>query len=227
MAALKQYGTPLSTTILPLHFIAHVFSLCNFSLLIGGIYLDTDAYPIAPLDSLRVHEFTMTFDNIVNPDRAAPKRLNNGVIATTASSPFLDKWITEYQSFDPSSWAKHSSEIPYSLATLHPDLIHIEWSRMSPISFGFQTSEAAVALTCGIYDARNQSIIYPRWNTQKRIYNFDSDTVLEQDIPNHRLFQMLTRKLVLHLTMTGARYSFDILNNFPNFKLYIFILCVL
>lgn len=146
-----------------------------------------------------MHEFTMTYDNIVNPDTSAPKRLNNGIIISTTNSTFLHKWITEYSQFDPSSWARHSSEIPFHLATQYPDLIHIEWSRMSPISFGFQTSEIATAITCGILDPLKKAIIYPRWDFSKRQYTFDGT------IPNIRIYEMVVKKLVLHLTMTGAR----------------------
>lgn len=161
--------------------------------------MDTDAYPISSLDELRKHEFTMAFDNLVNPDLTAPKRLNNGIILSTANSTFLSKWSKEYSSFDPSSWAKHSSEIPFFLATQYPDLIHIEWSRISPISFGFQTSETAAAITCGIFNKQLGEILYPRWIPKSRTYTY------ENVLPNKRLYEMISRKLVLHLTMTGAR----------------------
>jgi hypothetical protein len=165
----------------------------------GGIYLDTDVYPMASLDELRIHEFTMSFDNIVNSDLTAPKRLNNGVLVSSINASFLNIWMNEYSSFDSSSWAHHSSEVPYHLATQYPDLIHIEWSRISPISYGFQTSEAAAAITCGILDPTQHTILYPRWDHDSKTFTF-RDTV-----PNKRLYQMITRKLVLHLTMTGAR----------------------
>ena len=178
---------------------SYFFLSFSIHLYTGGMYLDTDAYPIASLDTLRMHEFTMTYDNIVNPDLTAPKRLNNGIIMSTTNSSFLSKWMTEYSQFDPSSWARHSSEIPFFLATQFPDLIHIEWSRMSPISFGFHTSEIATAITCGILDPINKVVIYPRWDASKRQYTYEGTN------PNKRIYDMITRKFVLHLTMTGAR----------------------
>ena len=40
----------------------------------GGMYLDTDAFAVQPLNEMRKHNFTLSFDNIVNPDENAPKR---------------------------------------------------------------------------------------------------------------------------------------------------------
>ena len=128
-----------------LKYVWHVMLIDEFCLQ-GGIYLDTDAFPVKQLDSLRIHEFTMAFDNIVNPDERAPKRLNNGVIFSTPTAEYLTYWIKEYVNFDPTSWDQHSSIVPYRLATAYPDLIHIEWSRISPISYGFQTAEAGESI---------------------------------------------------------------------------------
>ncbi len=161
--------------------------------------MDTDAFPIGSLDSLRVHEFTLAFDNLVNPNLNEPKRLNNGIILATNSSQFLSKWINEYHDFDTSSWAKHSSEIPFFLATQYPDLIHVEWSRLSPISYGFQTAEAAAALTCGILDTNQKRIIYPKYSHDSKSFIYDHDG------RGKRLYTQLVNKLVLHLTMSGER----------------------
>ena len=43
-----------------------------------------------------------------------------------------------------------SSVVPFRLATQFPDLVNIEMSRLSPISYSFQTSVLAEAITCGI-----------------------------------------------------------------------------
>jgi len=42
------------------------------------------------------------------------------------------------------------SVVPFRLATQFPDLVNIEMSRLSPISYSFQTSVLAEAITCGI-----------------------------------------------------------------------------
>jgi hypothetical protein len=110
---------------------------------IGGIYLDTDAFVISSLDSLRVHNFSLSFDNIVNPDKTAPKRLNNGVLLAAPDSHFLKLWTKHYANFNPNSFDYDSSTAPYQIATQYPDLVHIEMNRISPISYGFHTSRLA------------------------------------------------------------------------------------
>ena len=115
----------------------------------GGVYLDTDAFPIDSLTELRRFNFSLGFDNIV-ADANAPKKLNNGVILSAPDAPFLRVWSNSYADFDPTSWDFHSSVLPWKLAAANPDLVHVEISRLSPISYGFQTATAAAALTCGI-----------------------------------------------------------------------------
>ena len=162
----------------------------------GGIYLDTDVFPIHPMDSLRVHEFTMSFDNVINPDKNAPKRLCNGVFLSAPDSLLLAKWTDAYAQFNPHSWDEQSSIVPFQLATQFPDLIDIEWSRLSPISYAFQTADAAAALTCGIFDPISASVLIPTWD---KGYSF------KNSVPNKKFFHAMNRKLVLHLTMTAAR----------------------
>lgn len=165
----------------------------------GGIYLDTDAFPIASLDQLRQHNFTISFDNIVNADSKAPKRLNNGVLLSSPDAPFLRVWMKAYRTFDPSSFEYHSSTLPYHLATQYPDLLHIEMSRISPISFAFQTSAAAAALACGIYSPAGRFIWSPLWDPQKKKFTYSGTQ------PDYNLYAALHNKLVLHLTMSQVR----------------------
>jgi hypothetical protein len=118
----------------------------------GGIYIDTDAYILQSLDSLRLFPFTLAMDNLVNK-RAShlPKRLNNGVIFSEKNSSFLNIWMKSYNNFRVDSFDYDSSVIPFHLAVEHPDLIHIEMNRISPISYSFHTSQFAEAVTCGIF----------------------------------------------------------------------------
>jgi hypothetical protein len=143
----------------------------------------------------------MTYDNIVNPDPHAPKRLNNGVIISTKDSKFLKLWSEAYSQFNPMSWDLQSSIIPFNLAIAYPDLINIEWSRMSPISYGFQTAEVAAVLTCGIYDSVGKAILYPTYDHSKKQYTYHNSK------PNPKLYSLLSRKLILHLTMSQVRLS--------------------
>ena len=225
----------------------------------GGMYLDTDAFPVDSLTELRRFNFSLGFDNIV-ADANAPKvpnsartflfpchslthsltylltpprssqKLNNGVILSAPNAPFLRVWSSSYADFDPTSWDYHSSVLPWKLAAANPDLIHVEMSRLSPISYGFQTATAAAALTCGILvqtqlphsdiggDGSNgnssrcggpgwrelaghtfYAIWYPRWCKEKHAWTFEGTA------PDPDLFNALSQKMVLHLTMSAVR----------------------
>lgn len=167
----------------------------------GGIYVDTDAYITHRLTDLLQFPFTMAFDNIVNSNKNAPKRLNNGVIFSVPNASFLHIWISKYANFDPNSWDKQSSVVPYEIATDYPDLIHLEMSRISPFSYGFQTAKAASVLTCGIL-WKNESmsaIWYPYFSRSSKA--FLSDGMWDSYVAH-----ALQQKLILHLTMSQARY---------------------
>lgn len=165
----------------------------------GGIYLDTDAFALHSLDSLRVHDFVLSFDNIVNPDQAAPKRLNNGVLLSAPKSPFLMLWMKAYARFNPNSFDFDSSVVPYRLATHFPDLVHIEWSRISPLSYGFQTYLIADSLTCAPYQLHPPAVWYPDYDHDAKSYTF------EKQQPDEYMGRMLSNRLVLHLTMSHVR----------------------
>lgn len=188
----------------------------------GGLYIDTDAFITKPLHELRKYNFTLSFDNIVNKkDSPLPKRMNNGVIISSKDALFLKIWMKEYQTFQVQSFDYDSSVVPYQLATLYPDLIHVEMNRISPISYGFQTAKLAEALTCGIYippgtfstastgskrsipeaiakHIQEQGAIwYPEYSGN----GFTFDGVL----PDVFMYQELKKKLILHLTMSQVR----------------------
>ena len=167
----------------------------------GGIYIDTDAFPLKSMDDLRSHNFTIAFDNVVNPDKRAPDRLrlNNGVMLATRHARFLKIWEQTYWNFDPSVFGHHSSVVPFDLAIAYPDLVHIEWNRLSPLSFGLQTTEAAAALTCGLFLPEYGAIWYPSAyskQSRKHVFPVEADTLL---------YQSFQTKFVLHLTMSGVR----------------------
>jgi hypothetical protein len=66
--------------------------------------------------------------------------MNNGVLLSAPNSSYLGQWMGEYALFNPNSFDFDSSVVPFRLAMQHPDLVHVEMSRISPISFAFQTS---------------------------------------------------------------------------------------
>lgn len=173
----------------------------------GGIYLDTDVFVLNSMDSLRVHNFTLSFDNIVNPDKNAPKRINNGVLLSAPNAPFLRLWQREYAAhFNPHSFDYDSSVVPYRLTTDYPDLVHVEMSRIAPLSYAFQTARIADAITCGIllppgspHGPAQGAIWAPVWGSYGRGYTF-KDTE-----PDAYMYAAMSQRLALHLTMTQVR----------------------
>lgn len=165
----------------------------------GGIYLDTDAFPFRNMDELRRHEFTISYDNVVNSDKRAVDRFrfNNGVMLSAPKARFLRVWEKTYFNFDPSQFGHHSSVVPFHLATQYPDLVHVEWNRLAPISFGLQTSEAAAVVTCGFLLPKYHMIWYPRPSTDGNNNN--------EWVEDTHVHDSIQHKLVLHLTMSGVR----------------------
>jgi len=181
---------------------AHRSDFVRLSALIkeGGVYLDTDVFPTSSqLHTLRIFNFTIAYDNVINPNKLAPKRMNNGVLLASPGAPFLRLWSSAYASFDPNSWDMHSSIVPFNLAMEYPDLVHVEMNRLSPVSFAFQTAAAAAALTCGILLPNETAILHPRWDRTLKSYTFQGV------VPDKGLYKRLHDKFVLHLTMTGVR----------------------
>jgi hypothetical protein len=184
----------------------------------GGIYLDTDTFAIQSVTELLQHDFVLAFDNIVDLDPQKPKRLNNGILFSAPNATFLQLWIQEYQHYNPNSFDYDSSVVPLKLAYLYPDLVHIEMFRISPISYGFQTSLFAEAITCGLFlppttgsrskttgyeniqlHGLNGGIWYPNYHHETKQYSFLNTTI------DTYLFQQLSKKLILHLTMSQVR----------------------
>jgi len=165
----------------------------------GGIYIDTDVFVLRSLDPLRVHDFTMGFDNVVNRDQHAgnARRLINGVMLSVPNAKFLQVWSSMYATFDPSSWDHHSSVVPFRLAVQYPDLVHVEMNRLSPVSSGLQTSEAAAALTCGLLLPESRGIWYP--------ITVDSKPTFVAAPLDTYLYKQLYKKYVLHMTMSAVR----------------------
>jgi len=165
----------------------------------GGIYIDTDVFVLQSLDPLRVHDFVMGYDNVVNRDQTAvnAKRLINGVMLSVPNAKFLQVWSSLYTTFDPSSWDYHSSVVPFNLAIQYPDLVHVEMNRISPVSYGLQTSEAAAALTCGLLLPASRGIWYPITANGK-------PTFVAAPLDTY-LYKQLYKKYVLHMTMSAVR----------------------
>ena len=176
------------------------------------------------MNELRKFDFTLGFDNIINHDPSSPKKLNNGVLLSAKNSSFLRLWISRYHNFDPFSWDQHSSILPYEIAASYPDLVHVEMSRISPISYGFQSATAVAAITCGILCPNKNitsssgstgsgqdtdwytlaghkfnAIWHPKWSFQTNSWTF------ENVVPDEYLFRVMKDKIVIHLTMSLVR----------------------
>jgi hypothetical protein len=83
----------------------------------GGIYLDMDVFCVRSLDPLRSHKVVMGVEPNVG--------LCNAVILAEPRAPFLQLWFNRYREFDQTLWNHHSVVIPYRLARLYPQLIHV------------------------------------------------------------------------------------------------------
>lgn len=93
----------------------------------GGIYLDSDAYILRPLQNL----FLGTRDVYMGYEAGNRWGLCNGVIMAKAGAPFIKKWLDEYANLDDSDWNYHSVHLPKVLSERHPGDICV----LSPSAF--------------------------------------------------------------------------------------------
>lgn len=93
----------------------------------GGIYLDSDAYILRPLD----HLFQGARDVYMGHEGRNRWGLCDGVIMAKAGAPFIARWLDEYATFDDSQWNYHSVQLPKILAERYPE----EICTLSPSAF--------------------------------------------------------------------------------------------
>jgi hypothetical protein len=77
---------------------------------------------LRPLTPLLQFDCTLGFDNIVNSDPKAPKRLNNGVLLAKKQARFVHLWIEQYARFNPLSFdydSRHTHTHTHFLSTLY------------------------------------------------------------------------------------------------------------
>ena len=96
--------------------------LTSVLLLLAGIYLDLDVIVLNRFTPLKRFNTTLGAES--------PNSLGNGVIVAVPNSTFLWLVYLNYYSFDDRKWNYHSVRMPMKLATLYPDIIHIEWDSM-------------------------------------------------------------------------------------------------
>lgn len=93
----------------------------------GGIYLDSDAYILRPLNNL----FQGARDVYMGYEGGNRWGLCDGVIMAKAGAPFISRWLDEYATLDDSRWNYHSVRLPRLLASKYPDDI----CTLSPSAF--------------------------------------------------------------------------------------------
>ncbi|KAJ1633417.1 hypothetical protein T492DRAFT_547599 [Pavlovales sp. CCMP2436] len=88
---------------------------------VGGIYLDSDTYAMAPLGELRHFEFSMAYEG----SRFSSGKLNNGLMLGSPRSRFAQILHASYAQWDGSGWDSQSCRVPFQLALQHPALVHL------------------------------------------------------------------------------------------------------
>ncbi|WRT68407.1 uncharacterized protein IL334_005383 [Kwoniella shivajii] len=93
----------------------------------GGIYLDVDIYVIKSFDDLLYFPTTLGMEASPDSRRAAldPEGLCNAVIISAPGSPFIDRWLHSYETFDGGTWAYHSVVKPWEIARRYPDEVQV------------------------------------------------------------------------------------------------------
>lgn len=85
----------------------------------GGIFLETDALVLGPHHGLRQHDFSMAFN------RAPTPQLDNGMLFSAPRAPFAALLRRTFEEWRGSPWPQLAHELPFRLATQHPDLINV------------------------------------------------------------------------------------------------------
>jgi hypothetical protein len=101
----------------------------------GGIYLDTDVFPLRPFTDLLSNDR----DIIMGHEGGNRYGLGNAVIVARPRSEFIKRWIESYASFNRWVWNYHSIRMPKLLQVQYPALI----CPLSPSAFFWPTWAAA------------------------------------------------------------------------------------
>jgi hypothetical protein len=101
--------------------LAHQADFLRLSILMreGGIYLDTDVYPLKSFTDL----LNNPRDIVMGHEGGNRYGLCNAIVIARAGSQFLQKWIRSYSTFNRRIWNYHSVRMPKMLQVQYPDLI--------------------------------------------------------------------------------------------------------
>ena len=84
----------------------------------GGLYLDFDEILLRPITPLRRYQMTM--------GHVLKNSLGNQFIMGKKNATFLYLWHKSYKNYRSDHWSHNSLFIPFKLAEIHPELIHID-----------------------------------------------------------------------------------------------------
>jgi hypothetical protein len=89
---------------------AHLSDVARLEVLrsAGGVYLDLDTVTFASFEALRRFQTVMA--------RQGRRGLCNAFVAARPHARFLERWLKEYDSFDPRRWDEHSVLLPARLS---------------------------------------------------------------------------------------------------------------
>lgn len=170
----------------------------------GGIYLDTDAIILRPINKL----LSGRRDVILAHEGGHRKRMTNAVILAKKAAPFIERWYQMYDRFDPNLWDYHSVVLPDKLANDHPDELcqlppaaffwplwskhHIDWMHTPLTLEESATVTAAMERTHGaLFD---EQLMYHAWNHPARKYI--KDLTPERINAEDTRFNLLVRRFV-------------------------------
>ncbi|PHH91777.1 hypothetical protein CDD83_10345 [Cordyceps sp. RAO-2017] len=168
----------------------------------GGIYLDTDAIILRPLDKL----LDGYRDVVLAYEGGHRRGLSNAVILAKPGAPFLERWYNSYNRFDAREWNYHSVILPAKLADQHAaevcklppaafywplwPLRQIDWMHAPLDARETAAVTAAMERTNGsLFD---EQLIYHAWNhpAQKYMRNLTPERIKTE---NTR-FNLLVRR---------------------------------
>ena len=117
---INYVGKPTEVFGRPIKMLAHMADIIRLRVLkdMGGIYLDLDVVCVNAFEDLLGNSFVMG----IEPGTG----LCNAVILASKGSPFIDRWMEHYRTFDADNWNYHSVILPSKLALDFPGEIQIQ-----------------------------------------------------------------------------------------------------
>ncbi|KAM4058548.1 glycosyltransferase sugar-binding domain-containing protein [Hirsutella rhossiliensis] len=170
----------------------------------GGIYLDTDAIILRPLDRL----LSGRRDVVLAHEGGNRRGMTNAVILAKRGAPFLERWYRMYDGFNPRLWNYHSVVLPARLADRHAEEVcqlspaaffwplwprqHIEWMHAPLSPAESATVAAAIARNNG--SLFGEQLINHAWNhpAARFVRHLTPERIKTEDTR----FNMLVRRFV-------------------------------